>query len=538
MPDETTQMEWPLEDPRREPSESRPRPRPTFQAYAPNQLVLPMDLQELIPPRHVVRVVNEAIDRIPDATFEAPYVGGGRPPYHPKMLTKVIVYAYTQRLYSSRQIAKAVREQVPFMWLAARQTPDFRTINRFRSDRLKALIDRIFSDILQQLLRAGYVKLEHYFVDGTKIEANANRYTFVWKKAVEKNKAKLETTIKEILKTIDEVNTAEDAHYGDRDLEEVDPAPLDADDVERRAEELEERLNTQPEAPKQARRVVRDLRLKLVPRLRRYEQQLAACGDRNSYSKTDPDATFMRLKEDHMRNGQLKPAYNVQMGTENQFIIGYSVHQNRADAGCLIPHLERLRTLVGRLPQTIVADAGYGSEENFAYVEKQGRTALMKWNTYRLESTRKWQRQVKRVENWTYDDTHDEWICAAGRRLTFQGLKQACSDNGYRATLRVYQAHDCPTCPLKAECTKAEYRRIQISPLLRRYKQEVRERLKVPEVMTMVKRRGVEVESVWGHIKENRQFRRFLLRGLTKVQTEWGLLSVAHNLLKQATLAS
>ncbi|NMP25242.1 transposase, partial [Sulfobacillus harzensis] len=142
------------------------------------------------------------------------------------------------------------------------------TINRFRSDRLKALIDRIFSDILQQLLRAGYVKLEHYFVDGTKIEANANRYTFVWKKAVAKNKAKLETTIQEILKTIDEVNTAEDAQYGDRDLEEVDPAPLDADAVERRAEELEERLHTQPEAPKQARRVVRDLRLKLVPRLR------------------------------------------------------------------------------------------------------------------------------------------------------------------------------------------------------------------------------------------------------------------------------
>ncbi|WP_338055133.1 transposase [Sulfobacillus harzensis] len=128
-------------------------------------------------------------------------------------------------------------------------------------------------------------------------------------------------------------------------------------------------------------------------------------------------------------------------------------------------------------------------------------------------------------------------MCAAGRRLTFQGLKQARSDNGYRATLRVYQAHDCPTCPLKAECTMAEYRRIQISPLLRRYKQEVRERFKVPEVMATVKRRGVEVESVWGHIKEDRQFRRFLLRGLAKVQTEWGLLSVAHNLLKQATLA-
>jgi hypothetical protein len=276
----------------------------------------------------------------------------------------------------------------------------------------------------------------------------------------------------------------------------------------------------------------------LAPRLQQYEQQFAHCGDRNSFSQTDPDATFMRLKEDHMRNGQLQPAYNVHMGTEKPFIIGYRVHQNRTDAGCLLPHLERLHTLVGRLPQTLGADAGYGSEENFAYVEKQGRTALIKWNPYRLEGTRKWPRQVKRAENWTYDDTRDEWICAAGRRLTFQGLKPARSDNGYRATLRVYQAHDCPTCPLKAECTTAEYRRIQISPLLRRYQQDVRERLKVPEVMAIVKRRGVEGESVWGHINEDRQFRRCPSRGLAKVQTEWGLLSVAHNLLKQATLAS
>jgi transposase len=538
MPDDPSQMEWPLNNPRREPVESRPRPRPTFQPYVPDQLVLPMDLQELIPPRHVVRVVNDAIGCIPDATFEAPYAGGGRPAYHPKMLTKVIVYAYTQRIYSSRQIAKAVREQVPFMWLAARQTPDFRTINRFRGDRLKTLIDQIVSEMLQQRLAAGYVKLEHYFVDGTKIEANANRYTFVWKKAVEKNKAKLEAKIRDLITQIDAVDTTEDAEYGDRDLDDGDPEPLDGAAVERIAAELEERLRTQPKTDKKARRVARELRLKLAPRLQRYEQQLAQCGERNSFSKTDPDATFMRLKEDHMRNGPLKPADNVQMGTENQFIIGYSVHQNRTDAGCLIPHWERLHTLVGRLPQTIVADAGYGSEENFAYVEQQGRTALMKWNTYRLEGTRKWQRHVKRAENWTYDDTRDEWICAAGQRLAFQGLKQARSDNGYRATLRVYQAHDCPTCPLKAEGTTAEYRRIQISPLRRRYKQEVRERLKVPEAMAMVKRRGVEVESVWGHIKEDRQFRRFLLRGLAKVQTEWGLLSVAHNLLKQATLAS
>ena len=127
-----------------------------------NQLYLPSDLEAEIPPHHLARVMNDAVERLSDDIFDCAYPGGGRPAYHPKMLTKVIIYAYTQQVCSSRQIAKAVRENIPFMWLAGRQTPDFRTINRFRSERMKDVLEKVFAAVLELLVAEGYVKLEHY----------------------------------------------------------------------------------------------------------------------------------------------------------------------------------------------------------------------------------------------------------------------------------------------------------------------------------------------------------------------------------------
>ena len=564
-------------------SEVGPTPRPAirrqFRPYTQEQLFLPMDVTDMIPPHHVVRVVNDAVNRLSDALFEDVYPGGGRPPYHPKLMAKILVYAYTQRIYSSRQIAKAVREQIPFLWLTGRQSPDFRTINRFRGERMKAIVDEVFTGILALLIEQGYVTLETYFVDGTKIEANANRYTYVWKKSVAGNKTKLEAAIRELLRQIEAVVQAENAEYGERDLPEVEPQPLTAEALDAQLTQWEARLRPQPTpaepvssepaeagsaAPrtadpadstsatptvipedvppltpgqrKQVVRLVKKLRRESLPRLATYEQQLAMLGDRNSLSKTDPDATFMRMKDDHLNKGQLKPAYNVQIGTENQFILGFSVHQRPGDTLCLIPHLDRLHQQLGRLPDAIVADAGYGSEENYAYLEQHRRTAVVKFNTYRLEKTKKWKAQIKRVENWTYDETADEWICAADKRLSFIREKQEVTDGGYTVQLREYQAKDCPTCALRDQCTTAAYRSISVSPKLLQYRQQVREQLASESGAALMKRRGIEVESVFGHIKEDRRFRRFLLRGLEKVKTEWGLLSIAHNLLKQTAL--
>lgn len=184
--------------------------------YTMDQLTLPMDLEDDIPQNHLVRVVNAAVNQLSDSIFASAYPGGGRDSYHPKMLTKVIVYAYTQRIYSSRQIAKAVRENVMFMWIAGRQQPDFRTINRFRSERMKTVLETVFTAVLQFLAEEKSVRLEHYFVDGTKIEVNANRYTFVWGKAVVKQKAKLQEKVQTLFATIEESERQEEQEHQGR----------------------------------------------------------------------------------------------------------------------------------------------------------------------------------------------------------------------------------------------------------------------------------------------------------------------------------
>lgn len=281
------------------------------------------------------------------------------------------------------------------------------------------------------------------------------------------------------------------------------------------------------------------MRRTLLPRLQKYEEQEAILGERNSFSKTDPDATFMRMKEDHMGNGQLKPAYNVQLGTENQFILGYSLHQRPTDTRCLIPHLERVKQQAGMIPPTVVADAGYGGEENYAYLEREGLTPLVKYGTFHKEQSAAWKSDVSKIENWTYDESKDEWVCPNGQRLVFQYESNGKTAGGYRTRQRYYRSLNCEGCPLRNQCTKADGdRMVQVSLPFLRAKQKARALLLSEAGKQLTTRRMTEVESVFGQIKQNRGFRRFLLRGLPKVTLEVGWLALAHNLLKKAALAN
>ncbi|MGG0938611.1 IS1182 family transposase [Brevibacillus centrosporus] len=505
--------------------------------YSMDQLSLPMDLEEDIPENHSVRVVNDAVNRLDDKIFAAAYPGGGRDSYHPKMLIKVIIYAYTQRIYSSRQIAKAVRENVMFMWIAGRQRPDFRTINRFRSERMKEVLETVFTAVLQFLAEEKYVKLEHYFVDGTKIEANANRYTFVWGKAVVKQKMKLQEKVQTLFATIDEAEKQEDREHRSQDLSELGEATkITSEKLETAVKQLEEKLQAKPK-DKPLKKAVRQIRKDLLPRLQKYETHQEILEDRNSFSKTDPDATFMRMKEDHMRNGQLKPGYNVQIGTENQFIVGYSLHQRPTDTRCLKPHLEKVKNTLGKLPGTVIADAGYGGEENYAYLESEQLEALMKYSTYHKEKSKAWKKDISKIDNWQYDETEDTWTCAAGQKLLFRYESKEKTESGFEIRYRHYRSTNCAGCPLKPSCTKAVgNREVKVSLRYLRFKQQIREKLQSEEGYSLSVRRMIEPESVFGQMKNNRGFRRFLLRGLPKVSLEVGWLSLAHNLLKKSAI--
>ncbi|WP_143812496.1 IS1182 family transposase, partial [Paenibacillus sp. VTT E-133291] len=501
------------------------------------QLYLPMDLEEDIPENHLVRVVNAAINRLDDAIFDAAYPGGGRDSYHPKMLTKVIIYAYTQRIYSSRQIAKSVRENIPFMWLAGRQRPDFRTINRFRSQRMRDVLETVFTVILQFLANEKYISLEHYFVDGTKIEANANRYTFVWGKAVLKHKKKLQEKVHTLFADIEATEKQEEYECQAQDPAELgESTTITSEKLEQMTQTLEAQLVEKPK-DKRLKKAARTLRKDLLPRLQKYEQYQTLLGDRNSFSKTDPDATFMRMKEDHMCNGQLKPGYNVQIGTENQFILAYSLHQRPTDTRCFLPHLEHVKTTLGKFPQTVIADAGYGSEENYAYLEKEKIQGVVKYGNYHKEKSKAWKENVGKIENWTYDKAEDTWKCPVGQTLYFRKESKEVLESGYEIRKRHYRSPSCEGCPMKERCTKAEGNREVVVSLERlRYQNQAREILRSEEGYDLSVRRMTEPESVFGQLKNNRGFRRFLLRGMEKVTLEVGWLSLAHNLLKQAAM--
>ena len=544
----------------------RKNPPPVFKEYVQGQVVfLPTDIEAQIPPKHLVRIVNSSIEKMDLSALLAQYKGGGTSSYHPKMLLKVLVYAYTQQIYSSRKIAKALRENIYFMWLSGNQRPDFRTINRFRSEVVQDVIEVIFTSVLELLIEGGYVKLENYFLDGTKIEANANKYSWVWAKSTKRYKQKLQEKVKQLIVQIEQVNEAENAEYGERDLEEMGPSePLDSQKLEEKIQELNRRLKAQkdkfelqkPEAPEpeekqpgtkkkrgrrgksklqKAEQALKKLEEDCLPRQKKYEDQESKLGGRNSYSKTDVDATFMRMKDDYMKNGQLKPGYNLQMGTEGQFVVGFSIHQRPGDPGCLVPHLQGLKEHLGRLPKNVIADSAYGSEENYAYINQERMGNYLKYNTFGKEQRPRYKPNPFASDQLKYDPEKDELICPAGKRLAYRYTFYRETDNGYRGERRCYEAEDCSDCPLKTQCTKAKgNRRVELSFQLKAWRQQASQNLTSETGHKLRSLRGVEVESVFGRLKQDWGFRRFLLRGIDKVKTEYGLLCIAQNIAKLA----
>jgi len=268
-----------------------------------------------------------------------------------------------------------------------------------------------------------------------------------------------------------------------------------------------------------------------LPRKMKYERAKRICGKRNSYSKTDPDATFMRRKEDHMRNGQLKPGYNVQIGTENGFVVGYDIFPNPTDSRTLKPHLRRQAKRLGRKPKVVIADAGYGGEENYTYLENRRSVAVIKHAMYRKENSRKWKNDIFKTDNWEYNRKEKYYVCPNGRRLTFKETKTGRTHSGWPITVEKYECETCKYCRLKKQCTKSKgSRTIERNERWLRLKQKARRVLEDERYMELRKQRSVEVETVFAQIKGNQGYRRFLLRGTAKVSTEWGLLSLGYNL--------
>ena len=507
---------------------------PTFKDYTMNQLQLPLSFEDFIPQNHLVRVVNTIVDSLELTPLYDKYKDGGCPAYHPRMMLKVMIYSYSQKTYSSRMIAKALRENINFMWLAGGNKPDFRTINRFRLD-MKDIIEDVFYEVVKLLIEKKYIKLQNYFLDGTKIEANANKYTFVWNKSVTNYDRKLDEKIKKHLREIDRIVAEENNIYLDEDLEEKgENSRIGAEQVASVVESIDKKLKESPQ-DKLLKKKSREFKKDILPRKQRYEACFETFEGRNSYSKTDHDATFMRMKEDAMLNGQLKPGYNIQIGTENRYIVGFTLHPNPTDTKTMIPHLKHLEEKLGRLPENIVADAGYGSEENYEYLQEKQVGSYVKYNKFHWEKKKKNRENPYLAENLPYDEETDSFLCRAGKRLLYAGSRKYVTEAGYETRRDQYRCEDCSGCPYAAECKNTEKpRTIRVSHRLNELKKKVNENLCSEKGLKLRSQRVVEVEQTFGRIKGCWSFRRFLLRGKDKVKIEWGLIAIAHNITKMA----
>lgn len=444
----------------------------------------------------------------------------GCPAYYPRMLLKVLFFAYLNNVYSCRKIARLLQENILYMWLSGKSTPDFRTINDFRSKRLKSCIHSLFTQIVLMLVELGYISLEKQYIDGTKMESAANRYTFVWRKSVEKYKERLEKKIQCILSQIDE------GILGDNNAAEESTLPIDS----RTLKEKIDAINLENRNKRELRQI-KKLNEEYLPKLQEYEKHLETMGEKNSYSKTDPDATFMRMKEDHMRNGQLKPGYNLQISTENQFITNYAFYHNPGDTLTLISFLLYGRMRYFRFMKEVCADAGYGSEENDEFMERFGISAYVKYNYFHMEQTKKWKRDISKQDNLYYNEPEDYFVCPMGQHMELAYRTRAVNDNGYESEISVYHTRNCQGCPLRNKCHKGkENREIRVNHKLRRYKQLAREKLTSPKGLEHRSKRPVE--AVFGQIKWNKGYKRFRHKGLDKIVMDFGILAIAFNIGK------
>lgn len=476
------------------------------------QVILPLDLAMRIPYDDSVRLLNKLVGEMDlGGVLKRKFVKS-RIPF--EIMLKLVIYGYMNGAYSSRAIETACRRDINFMWLLqGYPAPDHNTVARFRSS---LDTEEIFTRLVKLLKSAKEIDFENVFIDGTKLEANANRYTFVWKGSIEKNSEKLKISKERFLKDIE-------IRYGIKffSLQGV----LDYFDLTEFVSGKGRRKSGKQRDYETA--------YALFQREQSYEKYLKKLKGRKSLSKTDNDATFMRLKEDHMKNGQLKPAYNMQIAVENEYVTGTYVSHDRDDVNTLKPMLEKLEGKYGGKYVNVTADSGYESEENYVYLAEKGYTGYIKPQNYETSKTRKYKKQIGRKENMAYDFGKNTFTCAEGRKLMYAGTKERKTATGYICNVRVYECQSCDNCPKRALCTKCKgNKKIEYSPVFDKYRKQSLANITTEKGVKLRINRSIQAEGAFGVLKEDYGFRRFLTRGKSKISTEFNLLCIAYDIRK------
>ena len=502
---------------------------------------MPMNLEIIIPSDEPVRLLSAVLEELDYRKLTATYSRFGRIEYSPRLLFKVVVYGCMRGIYSSRNIERACLENVNFMYLLeGHKAPDHNTIARFRREHLPEAVEDLLYQMVQLLMEHGEISFEKsaVFIDGTKIEANAGRYTFVWKTAVNKHQAKLGEKIATELPLL--------LKKAGADI--VMPKQVTV----QRLKKLRKQLYTQKEMQKVdfvygkghrksgLQKAIETIN-GWLERLKRYNLDIHICGDRNSYSKTDHDATFMHMKEDHMKNGQLKAGYNVNVATVSEYIVGNYISADRTDTKTFIPFMKQL---CQKYPvKRVGVDSGYESEENYHYVDGSEQLSLfVKPSNHEQKKKRKYQTDIGRRENMLYDAATDEYTCAQGKKLTAVATKTRRSETGYAQEVTIYECGDCKGCPVKEKCIRQKKtdktpleeraKRLNVSKYFAAQREAMEKKIATEEGILLRVNRSIQSEGVFAMIKEDMNFRRFMMRGKRNVTVEWHLVSVAYNIIK------
>ena len=503
----------------------------------PYQLKLPLEIGHIIPDNDCVRLLGQFVEELDLSDLYSTYSKVKENQVSPRQMLKIMLYAYHEGNFSSRGIEKACKRDINYMYLLeGRSAPDHATIARFRSIHFTEVAEKYLSMSVNYLMELGEISGKEIFIDGTKIEANANKYTFVWKKSVTKNQAKLLDKMALLVQECVET-------YGLRKIWRGQVKEKHLEKVIRQLYRIKEEEGIEfvygsgkRKTPLQ--RHIEELEEGAV-RLKEYSRKLSILGERNSYSKTDPDATFMRMKEDAMLNGQLKPAYNLQLGVDSGYISWLTLSPRPTDTMTLIPFLKGMESSLGHRYPVVVADAGYESEENYTFLEDHKITAMIKPANYEISKTRKYRKDISRKENMPYDPEGDFYTCMNGCKLENCGTKKRKTASGYVREETVYRCDDCLGCPHKSECIRGKnwkipeeerFKSLNVSRKFERQRKECLNRIVSEEGIQLRVNRSIQAEGAFALWKEDQKFRQFLCRGQANVYAESVLMAIAQNI--------
>lgn len=518
-----------------------------YKDYNTQQTSFILNLDFDIPQTHIARLISIFVDTIPNNLIEEHTSREGRPAFHPAMLLKMILFAYSRKVFSGRRMVEMNEENIPMKWLSRDTSVSYKTLNNFRSsDSMSDLIKTSFVYFTKLLSENGMIQDEALFIDGTKVEADANKYSFTWKRAIDKFHPKLKEKITALYEDLIEANVVQ--AMSEEYVTTSDGVSMLLKQTRDEIAQLDVAIEKEPKVikggseNKRRRRHLKKLAHKMEsdyqPRSKKYEDAEKLFAGRNSFSTTDTDATFMRMKEDPMLNGQLKPGYNLQAATNGQFILGYGIFPNPTDTRTLIPFLSNMHSM--SLFKYIVADAGYGSESNYsALIDQFNKVPLIPYGMMEKEKKRKYKNDPTKIHNWQYNAEDDYYIDYQGVRFSFKRYSIRHDKYGFERKFKTYEADRVQ---LTAELDKlaktqgGNQRQINYNPTWDYFKNQAKEHLTSEIGKRIYSHRKYDVEPVFGRMKAIFGVRRIHLRGKHSVENELGILLMSMNLTKLGKL--